>query len=545
MSAPAPETFAPRVLRRYQVEAVQAVIDAWADGEHRVGVVLPTGSGKSTVIAALAVQAHRLGLQVVMLAHRGELLNQMADAVHAVDPTIKRVGIVRAEQDDHDSPIVAATLQTLVNASRREALGPRQVILWDEVHHIGAEGWHNVLVELGGYEGAWVCGFTATMRRETGRKLGESIERVVYERDLRWAIDNGFLVKPHGLTVKIPDLNLDQVRTTAGDFNQGELAEVMEASTESVVDAITKYAADRHPIIFAASVVAADMIAAALTASGFPAEATTGAMGMDEREVIYGMYRRREIKALVTVMVLTEGADFPMCDAVIIARPTQSQVLYSQMVGRALRLYDDKEDALVLDLAGTSRVLGLVTLTDLDAGLAKKTVDEDGEIIEDEPGAIPNEEAALPAEKQRREGPLDLVSIDLLNSGSTGVLWLETVGGIPFCPSGVDDMTFLWNMGNDQWQAGWMNMKGQKQGDWIQSSPSDLPDAIGAAEDWIIDRHGKLPLRKAGWRANQPPSEKQVNFARMLGIPDSEHKTKARLSDDISVHLASKRLDKV
>lgn len=540
---PAP-TVQPRVLREYQVEATQAVIDAWAGHLRRVGVVLPTGAGKSTVIAAIAVQAYRLNLRVVMLAHRGELLDQMVEAVVAVDPSLHdQVGIVRAERDDHHQPIVAATLQTLTSSHRREALGPRDVILWDEVHHIGAEGWHNVLVELGGYEGAYMCGFTATMRREDGKRLGDSIEEVVYEKDLKWAIELGFLTMPRGLTVQLPDLDLQGVRSRAGDFAQDQLAQVMEASRDSIVGAILEHAEGRRPIIFAASVDAANDLAEELTAQGYIAEATTGALSLEERGPIYDRYRAGVTRALVTVQVLTEGADFPMCDCVVIARPTQSQILYSQMIGRALRLYPGKTDALILDLVGSAQVLSLITLTSLNVGAETKTIDSEGnELWDDIDAELP--EGGGPGEKQILEGPLDMVSIDLLSSANTGVLWLETKNGIPFCPSTKDALAFLWPEADDLYRAGWMTAKGAKTGEWIQEAPTALEDAAGAAEDWMVDQFGELPLRRLAWRRNQPPSDAQKNFGRMLGIRDIERKTKARLSDDISVVLASRRLDR-
>lgn len=529
----------PRTLRPYQCEAVDAVTEAWAEGFKRVGIVLPTGAGKSTVIAALAVTAYRLNLRVVMLAHRGELLNQMIESVVAVDPSLAdRVGIVRAEQDDHHQPIVAATLQTLTSAKRREAMGPREVILWDEVHHIGAEGWHNVLVELGGYEGAFMCGFTATMIREDGVRLGDSIEKVVYEKNLRWAIDEGFLTMPRGLVVRLDDLDLNGVTTRAGDFAAGELAEVMEASTGSVVHAISTHARDRRSIVFAAGVEAAHTLADQLTRVGIDAEAVTGQMQLDTRSGVYDRFRSGQTSALVTVQVLTEGADFPMCDAVVIARPTKSKVLYSQMVGRALRLYPGKTDALVLDLVGSTRTMSLVTMTDLESGGETKTVILDGDqFIEVDELQEPEE----PKIKLKREGPLELESIDLLGAAHTDDLWLETTGGTPFLPM-KNQFVFLWKTEEEgAYRAGWMTENGPKSGEWIQDEATSLTDAAAAGSAWA-ESMGNLPSRSSAWRRSQAPSDAQCNFARMMGIKDPELKTKARLSDDISVHLISKRM---
>ncbi|WAB09223.1 DNA helicase [Gordonia phage LittleMunchkin] len=545
---------APRVLRPYQIEAVDAVRADWNAGTRRVGVVLPTGAGKSTVIATLAASSYHLGMRVVMLAHRGELLAQMLDAVRAVDPTIPEteLGTVRAEYDDHHAAIVAATLQTLSHAHRRKALGRRDVILWDEVHHAGAAGYHTTFTDLGGYDSALMCGFTATMYREPGQGhgLGEVIEKISYEKDLRWAIEQGYLVKPRGLTVRVAQLNaLNDVRTVAGDFQQNQLAEVMEAATEYVVDAITTHAADRQMIVFAASVDAVWLLTNALDAAGIPTEGITGQLSLDDRQPIYDRFRTGITRALVTVMVLTEGADFPMCDAVVLARPTRSRNLYSQMVGRALRLWDGKDDALVLDLSGSSRVMKLINLSHLDTGADIREVDTEGNEIEPEPEPDPYDEPAEPAPKITRQGPVELTTIDLLTGDDT--LWLETPKGIPFIPLRDNLVVFIWpDDDRETWAVGHMNTR-TGEGDWAQltapEEPMTMPltEALEAAEEFVVEELDQvLPSRNASWRRNQPPSDAQLRIARRLRVVGAEQMTKARLSDEISVGFAARVLDR-
>ncbi len=540
----------PRTLRPYQNEAVAAVESDWATGTSRVGVVLPTGAGKSTVIGKIASNAYHAGKRVVLLAHRAELLDQMIRDMRAVDPSIPAsdIGVVRAELDDHHAPIVAATLQTLGTASRLQALGERDVILWDEVHHAGAESWNATFRELGGYDTALMAGFTATMHRGGTSRigLGDIIEKVSYERDLRWAIDNGFLVHPHGLTVRVANLNaLNDVRTVAGDFHQGELATIMEAATEYVVDAVKLHAADRRPIIFAASVDAAHQIADALTAADYPAVAVTGEQSYDVRQGKYAAFRSGLTRALVTVMVLTEGADFPMCDAVVLARPTRSSNLYSQMVGRALRLYDGKDDALVLDLAGSTRSMRLVSLTELLPGAPVREVSETGELIEltDEIADEPT-----PRTRVRRQGPVDMVDIDLLGRAATDSLWLETPAGVPFIPLRDGDVVFMWPEGGKRgataWAVGHINTRTGKGGWTDIERYVPLDRAIAQAEAWIVNVSvHDLPSRGASWRRSQAPSDAQLRVARGLHIVGADQMTKAALSDEISIKYAARVLD--
>lgn len=571
------ETPIPRQLRPYQAEAVVAVERDWRDGFKRLGVVLPTGAGKSTVIAKLVSQAYHRGERVAIMAHRGELLDQIVENILFVDPFIPRahIGTVRAQHDDHTAPIVVATFQTLAKTHRALALGMREVLIVDETHHIVAEGYHNTFVTLGGYDGAKFCGFTATMYRAEMTKgktsaigLGDVIEKVSYERNLRWAIESGYLVPPTGLTVRIKELNaLNQIKNIAGDFHQGDLAEIMEAAVEYTVDAIEMHAADRRSIVFAASVAAAHDIADLLNERGkIKAAAVDGTMSYESRQPGYEQFRDGEIQAMVTVAVLTEGADFPMCDAVVMARPTRSRILYSQMVGRALRLYENpdtavhKTDALVLDLSGSTRKMKLIHLSELVHGLGIETeeVDENGEELFC--GECMNPLSACTCEPEepgarisvKREGPVDMTPIDLLSDDSDA-LWLTTPAGVPFIPLSDGWLAFVWPMDDDrsQWAVGYKNTRKSKLGGWTEPGLEGRPaathpmaTALRMAEEWVVNSGQTLPSKFASWRTrNQAPSEMQVGLARSLNIVGYDGMTKGRVSDEISIAFAAKALD--
>lgn len=535
-------TDTPRVLRDYQVEAVEAVEAYWAHPDHTDRtrdtpvVVLPTGSGKSTVIASLAVRARRRGWRVAMLAHRRELLDQMAASVMAVDPAGEHVGIVQADRDDPSTAIVAASFQTLQNQARLESVGHRDLILVDEVHHSTAETYMAVLERLGVLDGsALACGFTATASRADGG-LGKVWDSVVYEKSLAWAIKSGHLITPRGLTVVLPDLDLTKVKVRAGDYAPGELSDAMEASVETTVDAVLTHAPTRAMIVFAAGVEHAEALAAALTARGIPSAAVTGSMGTEDRERVYSDYRDGSLQAMVTVQVLTEGADFPRCDCVVMARPTRSQTLYSQMVGRAVRLYEGKQDALVLDLAGTMRDMSLVTLADLSPEAERSRVSPTSD---EDPG-----QAEPKPPRPQRIGPAKLEDFDLLAVSPAN--WLRTPGGVLYLDIGRSGYMFCWPPASPEvteYQVGVIHRPQHSRDGWLAGGRTmTLQDARELAEDQA-SRFGELPSREASWRKKGQPSAAQIRLARSMGIPDVDRKNRARLSDDISNAKASRVLD--
>ena len=542
----------PRALRPYQTEAVMAVQSAWTvHNLTRPAVVLPTGTGKSTVIAELAADARRRGARVILLAHRGELLDQMAASVGYVDPDGEPVGVMDKDRKEPERAIVAASFQTMTKAANLRAVGPRDVVLVDEAHHAPAKSYRGVLDNLGSFgPRVLTCGFTATMVRADQEALGSIWEDVVYEKSLAWAISEGYLVAPRGKTVVMDDLNkLAKIRNVAGDYNQGKLEEVMAASVDSTVEAILTHAPDRAMIVFATGVDHAEILAMLLTERGVSAVAVVGSHSREYRQEAYGRFTGGDIQALVTVQVLTEGADFPRCDAVVMGRPTRSQSLYSQMVGRALRPYHGKSDALVLDLTGTARDMSLVTLTDLHAEAKTDRVTSDGSVLE-EPTDLDADKVLDKVPARERLGVLELEDIDLLQASTAN--WLHTARGVRFLDC-RDELVFLWpaeenmsptDLASGLVKVGHISAKGSVSGGWLgNGAEGTLEQAIEAAEIYAA-RTGQFPSKSAKWRVStQAASEGQLRFARSLGIDGADAMTKGRLADEITVRLATRRLD--
>ena len=536
-------------LRSYQIEAVDAVFKAWEDETFPPpAVVLPTGSGKSVTMGEIVRRLHERGGEgkIIVLAHRGELLKQLKKAVHQLDPSIS-VGTVKAQVREYECDVLVASVQTLASSWQHLAeIGDVQAVLVDECHHYAAETYKGVLGELGAFDvvdATPVVGFTATMWRSDGGL--DSLWTPVYEKDLLWAIENGFLVRPRGLVVVCDSIDLSNVRVEAGEYVRSELEEAMMASVQSTVTAMETHCRDRACIVFAAGVDHAYSLAEGLSEADMPAEVVVGSMSAEDRQLVYDRFSAGELHSMVTVTVLTEGADFPRCDCVVMARPTRSKSLHSQQVGRALRLYCDpvsgveKRDALVLDLAGHTRSLSLMDLSRVDDAFGVEFVNPEGDVVD-----APEDEESRARPRNQRFGVLQVEEVDLFDpKGSRRTpRWLQTDAGTLFLP-GRERFVFLRRRDDGLWFVGWVTVRGELLGSFV-SEHGSREDALVAAEG-LARGFGDLPLRSKSQFVNVAPTERQCDYARVLGIRDPELFTKARLQDEISRAVGLRRLDLV
>lgn len=180
-------------------------------------------------------------------------------------------------------------------------------------------------------------------------------------------IVGGYLCDVKGVRVDVPNLELKRLRTTGGDYNQKDLAIVMnhEIALKAVVESLKMHVGIRRALLFAVDVQHARQLADLLKIAGLKAESVDGSMSAVSRAKVLADFAENKIQILVNCQILTEGFDRPDVEAVIIARPTRSQSLYTQMVGRALRLYPGKENALVVELTGASEDKSLQTFARL------------------------------------------------------------------------------------------------------------------------------------------------------------------------------------
>lgn len=332
-------------LRPYQEQAKDAVLGEWDNGIKKTLLVLPTGCGKTVVFAKITEEQVRKGNRVLILAHRGELLEQAADKLETV--TGLRCATEKAENSCLGSwyRVAVGSVQSLMR-ERRLSQFPTDyfnTIVVDEAHHVLSDGYQRVLNH---FDSAQVLGVTATPDRGDMRNLGSYFESLAYEYSLPQAIKDGYLSPIKAITIPLK-LDLSMVGTQNGDFKAGDLGNALDPYLYSIADEMQSYCHDRKTVVFLPLVKTSQKFCEILRERGFRAAEVNGSS--DNRTEILEAFNQGEYNVLCNSMLLTEGWDCPTVDCVVVLRPTKVRSLYCQMVGRGTRLAPGKEHLLLLD----------------------------------------------------------------------------------------------------------------------------------------------------------------------------------------------------
>lgn len=540
-----------RVLRPHQQAAYDKVKAEWDKGILRTAVVHATGLGKGDLIAKMVTDEAQAGGRALVLCHRAEVLDQLTNRCGAYAPDVP-VGRVQAGRNQTGRPVTMAMIQTLARERRQSRMAKPTMVVIDECHRASAEGYVRTLSWAGSFDNTRTLGVTATLVRGDRKGLGDVFQSVADSRDIRWGVEQGLLVKPRGKVVVASHLDLENAKVSRGDYQDADLAEMVSQDAPEIAKAWLEHAENRITIAFTPTVDSAHELRDAFLALGVASEAVTGETPTREREQMYGRLATGETRVLVNVFVLVEGFDVPAVSCVLQARPTRLPGTYTQMVGRALRPHPGKHDALILDVVGASRHQRLMTLIDLHPSAEIDTSELDDlpcELCGMAPCECPPEETGeRPDTRIKLLGPATYDEIDLF--ATSDLNWLFTHGGTRFLPVG-DRMVLLWPAGDDLYQAGHCTVRGYDQGryvgrdgQWDPIGPLPLNEARRRAEDWALAVEPSIASRSSSWRKRGgSPSEGQLEFARNLGIETPELMTKARVSDEISIALASRVID--
>lgn len=367
-------------LRQYQQSAIDTVWNYLREQTGNPVVVLPTGSGKTPVLVALAREAvEQWSGRVLILAHVKELLAQAREKFLQWWP-FAPVGIYSAglRKRDTDDQIIIAGIQSVHN--KADKLGRFDLVIIDEAHLVPAAGdgmYRSLINDLRVINPHLrIVGLTATpYRLDSGLIYGGAnvLSAVCYDANVKTLIDQGFLCHLRGKAGHEADLS--GVHSRGGDYIPGELESALtdEETVSQAVDEIQKYAADRKAlVIFCAGVKHAGLVSDEMVKRAIACRVVTGETPNSERDDFIRQFKDGELRALLNINVLSIGFDAPHIDCVVMLRPTQSAGLYYQQVGRGLRLHPGKTDCLVLDLAGNIRRHGPIDMIEADQNKREK-----------------------------------------------------------------------------------------------------------------------------------------------------------------------------
>ncbi len=332
-------------LRPYQQEAKDRIFEEWDSGHNKTLLVLPTGCGKTIVFAKVTEECVRIGGRVLILAHRGELLDQAEDKIFKV--TGLRCAVEKAEESCVGSwyRVVVGSVQTLMREKRLARFSPDffDYIIIDEAHHALSESYQKIINH---FSGAKLLGVTATPDRGDMKDLGQVFESLAYEYTLVRAIKEHYLSRIKAITIPLK-LDLSNVSTQAGDFKASDIDTALDPYLFQIADEMQKYCADRKTVVFLPLVKTSQKFRDILCKKGFSAAEVNG--DSKDRAEVLADFDSGKYNVLCNSMLLTEGWDCPSVDCIIVLRPTKVRSLYCQMVGRGTRLCEGKEELLLLD----------------------------------------------------------------------------------------------------------------------------------------------------------------------------------------------------
>lgn len=512
-------------LRHYQQEAIEKVIKSFENKTSKQLLTLPTGSGKTIIMAALA---KHLGKRTLLLAHREELISQAMAKFKLVWPDAE-LGICMADRNEHDKQVVFGSVQSCCRDSRLNNLKENnfELLLIDEAHHASSPSYQKIIKELGFYDpDKLLVGVTATPMRSDDKDLCSTFDEITYSLSIGTMIQSGYLSPILGRRI-LTRTSLAGVHTRAGDFAIGELSEAVNTPERNkfVAENYLKYAKDRKGIVFCSDVQHCKDLAEAFKNAKIPTTAVYGDMDSSERKKALEELKAGIIQVATSCGVLTEGFDEPTISCVAMARPTKFKGLYIQCVGRGLRLHPSKSDCLVLDFTDEGHDLN--TLATLGKAIPEALhIKETGE----------NEDKETKTQIVRIKRVCD-EEFDIL--GSTRFIWI---------PIGDDEWSLADDEGNeivmrpcrDGYIATTYNREGEER--QLIKSPLPIEYCSGCCEDFARANF-KLSFASTDspWLSSEePPTDGQSAFLQKKGIK-SKDMTKAQASMKIRELIAKQR----
>lgn len=511
-------------LRDYQQEAIDKVIADWDSGTLNCLLAAATGLGKTCVAVGLLKQemTKHPERRAVFVAHRDELLRQpLARFAEWWPESQLFTGVVKAERNEVGAQLVIASIQTASRPRRLKQLiesGPFDYLVYDECHHAVSKSAQRFLTALReANPDLRHLGMSATPWRQDGVGLINAYEKISDQKNILWGIEHGWLVPPKGQQIQT-DVNLNDVNLVCGDFANGELQAVLSAAGwhELVARAYIEHAKGKQALAYTPGVQGSKDLCQALIGRGVNAVHVDATTDLDTRRAIVRDFRAQKIQVVTNYSIFLEGADFPSVDCILMARPTKSHGLFTQVLGRGLRPFPGKEDCLVLLFATTGA--HILTLADLGKSKKLKKAQDKAERLGVEGWSEPIELF----DNERLDGAGLYANAVSLFAQSAGA-WFRD-GAVFSLGLGRDDkgvertLVILPPDNGDGWRLIGLGKKpGGKWQDYEIIEHVDLDPVMVMANE-IAERRGAEILYEKGkkWRS-QPASRKQVAILQRFG----------------------------
>jgi ATP-dependent helicase IRC3 len=531
-------------LRPYQTEALDAVLSNYTNGITRQLVVLPTGAGKTVIFSQMPIIKPDC-LPMLVLAHRGELLEQAKSKIEASNPTLT-VDIEQAERKAGHVDVVVASVATLGrNNTPRIMAYPQDYfksIIIDEAHHAAAPTYRRIIDY---FNPPFLLGVTATPQRSDSTRLIDVFQEIVYYKSIQDLIEDGWLSPLIGYRVK-SNVDITNVDIRNGEYAQDQLEEAIDTPERNahIVATYLNLANNEKTIIFASGVKHAENLALSFTKASIDAKVIVGTTPREEREKILDDFSSGVLKVIVNVGVLTEGFDEPSLQAIILAKPTRSTLLYTQIVGRGTRLYEGKEHCKIIDIADTTlgkKPIGLPTLLGLPPEF-----DLQGQSFTDVAKKFEELENFCPGEAVRVLNPQDIeLAYTRIN------LFMPP----PPNPTVLEYSKLVWaEVGENDYYLGVANgeslrIHADALSRWnvtlknshtkevkLLGMTETMREAFARSDKWVQNnRSSSISLldSSAAWRADGP-TDAQKKTLKRIGVPVTSDMTKGMASQIIS-----------
>lgn len=534
-------------LRSYQQEALDAMLKAESSGVAKQLVVLPTGAGKTVLFAHLPI-VRKDSLPMLVLAHRAELLNQAKAKIESMNPNLS-VAIEKAENKAGKVDVVVASVQTLGrgNSNRIEGFDQEyfKTIIIDEAHHAAASSYQKILTY---FKSDYVLGVTATPQRSDSVRLVDTFDEIVYYKSIEDLINEGWLCPLIGYRVKT-DTDISDVEITNGDYRQEQLAEAIDNPNRNtcIVNAFLDLAGTKKTVVFAANIAHARNLAASFAAqTRAQVRVVLGETPDEEREQILKDFKSGAVQVIINVGVLTEGFDEPSIEAIILARPTRSTLLYTQIVGRGTRLNEGKPNCMIIDIADATKgkkpvslptLLGLPPDFDLQGQSFTDVAKEFDKLKDFCPGMAT--QVLNPEDIKNSYKEINLFMPPPPNPAVieySKFVWAEIgVNHFQLNLSSTDSMQ-IYNDALGRWVAQIKQRSGEKYLYTPIGHAATLRTVFARTDEWIRkNRPMSLTLidGDALWRKDSP-TDKQIKLLRRIGVPITSEITKGMASQIIS-----------